>query len=160
MSDDTVVYLAGPVAAYHDGGAAWRDMLIEGYDEYEFRNPLDKYNVPLEELEIVPRASRDGVDKTVGVRELVENDKRLIDESDGILLGYTAVRSIGTPMEVMYAREREMPVAIWIRDDIEMEDLSPWYRYHATAITTAAGMGMTHIENQAGESPRGVGEVL
>jgi len=116
--------------------------------------------VPLEELEIVPGASRDGVDKTVGVRELVENDKRLIDESDGILLGYTAVRSIGTPMEVMYAREREMPVAIWIRDDTDMEDLSPWYQYHATAITTAAGMGMTHVENQAGESPGGVGEVL
>lgn len=129
-----VVYLAGPVQAYQDGGAAWRDRIIRQFDdEFDFRNPLDKYNVPVEDLTIVDGAgtSTDGV---VSVTELVEADKDLLEESDAVLVGYSDVQSVGTPMEVMWAYERDIPVAVWLRDDTSYEDLSPWYRYHAGAV--------------------------
>jgi len=128
------IYLAGPVAAYQDGGAAWRDRVQEEFGhEFDFRNPLDKYNVPVDDLTIVDGAgtSTDGV---VSVTELVETDKQLLEESDAVLVGYSDVQSIGTPMEVMWAYERDIPVAVWLRDDTAYDDLSPWYRYHAGAV--------------------------
>lgn len=150
MTKQATIYLAGPVAAYPDGGAEWRDHIkAEFGDEFHFSDPLSKYNVPAEDLEVVEGQSRPHDDTTVGVAELVERDKRMIDGADGVLVGYSAVRSIGTPMEVMYARERDMPVALWLRDDTDREDLSPWYRYHATAITQHAVLGLQHIEAQA-----------
>lgn len=153
MADDeerATIYLAGPVAAYSDGGAAWRDHVKAKFgDEFDFRDPLSKYNVPAEDLEVVEGRSSAHDDTTVGVSEIVERDKRMIDESDGVLVGYTAVRSVGTPMEVMFAREREMPVAIWLRDDTDEEALSPWYRYHSTAITDHAVLALQHVDAQA-----------
>lgn len=145
MSKPTV-YLAGPVAAYDDGGAAWRDDIKQDYDgRCEFKDPLSKYNVPLDELEVVPGHS--GPDEaTVGVAELVEQDKRLIRKSDAVLVGYTDVQSIGTPMEVMYVRERDYPVALWVRDQTPREEVSPWYRYHATATTHLSEAAIAHCE--------------
>lgn len=145
----TTVYLAGPVGAYDDGGAEWRNEVTESFgDEYDFRDPLSKYNAPARNLELVDGHSNPDNPVTVGIAELVESDKELLSESDGVLVGYTAVRSIGTPMEVMWAHERDYPIAIWVRDDTEFDDLSPWYQYHATAITTEPGMGLSHIERQ------------
>jgi len=129
------IYLAGPVAAYQDGGAAWRDQITEQFgDEFVFKNPLNKYNVPVEDLTIVDGAgtSTDGV---VSVTELVEADKDLLEQSDGVLVGYSDVQSVGTPMEVMWAHERDIPVAVWLRDDTAHDELSPWYRYHADTVT-------------------------
>jgi len=144
------IYLAGPVGAYADGGADWRNQVQEHFaEDYDFRDPLSKYNIPAGDLDVVDGISNPDNPETVGVEEIVKNDKRLIDESDGLVVGYTQVYSIGTPMEVMYAREREMPVAIWVRDDTEFDDLSPWYRHHATALTTDVEMGLRHIESQA-----------
>lgn len=147
-----VVYLAGPVAADEDGGAGWRNEIQEYYDEYGFRDPLSKYNVKLDDLAIVDGYSNPENPETVGLDELVERDKQLIDESDGVLVGYSDVQSIGTPMEVMYARERDMPVALWVRDDTDFDALSPWYQYHATALTTDPEMGLRHIERQTEEA--------
>lgn len=128
------IYLAGPVAAYQDGGAAWRDRLVEEFgDEFAFRNPLDKYNVPVEDLTIVD-GSTPSADGCVSVTELVEGDKDLLRESDAVLVGYSDVQSIGTPMEVMWAYERDIPVAVWLRDATDYDQLSPWYRYHAGAV--------------------------
>lgn len=154
MDSKATIYLAGPVAACEDGGAGWRDEVMEYFaDEYEFRDPLSKYNVPVEGLSIVKGRSNPKNPETVGVEEIVEGDKELLRESDGVLVGYTPVRSIGTPMEVMWARERDYPVAIWVRDPAtEFDALSPWYRYHSTALTTNVEMGLRHIERQALEA--------
>lgn len=149
MSEPTF-YLAGPVMSVDDGGAGWRDEVTDLFDgEYEFLNPLGKYNVPAENLKVVDGTSGEA-DNVVGVDEIVEEDKRLLRHSDGILVGYSAVRSIGTPMEVMWARERDLPVAIWIRDGTDMDDLSPWYRHHATAMTNSVELALNHLERQAG----------
>lgn len=151
-----VVYLAGPVANVQDGGAGWRDEVQEYFgDEYAFRDPLSKYNIPADQLDVVDGTSNPENRETVGVDEIVEGDKQLLEESDGVLVGYSAVRSIGTPMEVMWARERDYPVAIWVRDDTEFDELSPWYRYHATATTTDPGLGLSHIRNQVTDQQDG-----
>jgi len=144
------IYLAGPVAALEDGGAGWRDRVTEEFgDEFELLNPLSKYNVPADELEVVDGVSGAGA-HTVGTHEIVEDDKRLLRHADGILVGYERVHSIGTPMEVMWASERDLPVAIWVRDETDFEDLSPWYRYHATAVTNAVALALRHLERQTG----------
>ena len=152
MSDDdrTTVYLAGPVQHVDRGGADWRTEVAEFYaDEYDFRDPLSKYNIPADDLVVVDGISNPDNPTTGGVDEIVERDKGLINESDGLLVGYSAVRSIGTPMEVMYARDRDYPVALWVRDGTDFETLSPWYRYHATAVTNDVGMALGHIERYA-----------
>lgn len=151
MSDVTI-YLAGPVGHAPDGGSGWREDLVEYWgDEYDFRNPLAQYNVIADELAIVDGYSNPENPETVGRDEIVESDKEFLRESDGVLVGYTAVRSIGTPMEVMWSYERDYPVVLWVRDDTDFDAISPWYHYHTTAMTTAAGMGLRHIERQVTE---------
>lgn len=130
MTDEPVIYLAGPVAHKHDGGASWREAIKDAYasEPVEFRDPLSKYNVPAQDLTVVDGTSDPDDELTVGTLEIVEGDKELIDESDAVLVGYEPVRSIGTPMEVMYAYERDMPVGLWIRE--RDGALSPWYKEH------------------------------
>ncbi|MFW5896372.1 MAG: hypothetical protein ACOCUA_03210 [archaeon] len=147
MSDPTI-YLAGPVAAYDDGGREWRDWVQDQFPDIEFKNPLAKYNVPLEELTIT--ATETAREDAISVDRLVESDKRLLRESDALLVGYSDVKSIGTPMEVMWARERDYPVALWIRDDTDFEALSPWYRHHVTACTNDVTMAIGHLTGQLG----------
>lgn len=154
MDSRTTIYLAGPVGHVEDGGAGWRSEAIDLYDdEYDFRDPLSKYNVPVEGLTVVDGTSNPNTDETVGVDEIVEGDKKLLRESDGVLVGYSAVRSIGTPMEVMWAHERDYPVAIWVRDETDFDTLSPWYRHHATAITNSLQFALGHIDRQVNEVP-------
>jgi nucleoside 2-deoxyribosyltransferase len=144
---DTTVYLAGPVAHADGGGAGWRETIQQFYgDEYDFRDPLSKYNVPADDLTLVEGRSHPDTPETVGTREIVEDDKTLLKESDAVLVGYSAVRSVGTPMEVMWAFERAYPIAVWVRDETPIADLSPWYRFHAGAITNDAEMALSHLD--------------
>jgi len=126
------VYLAGPVAHADDHGVGWRERVEDLVNSFETANPLDKYNVGLDDLEIV----HDGPagEGEVTPREIVTNDKRLIDDSDAILVGFEDVRMTGTPMEVQYAFATPKPVVLWIRDDTDPEALSPWWHHHVSAI--------------------------
>ena len=145
MNSNPIVYLAGPVQHVADGGADWRDELQSVWgDRFEFKNPLAKYNVPVENLTVVDGLNSDGDDE-VSVGEIVRGDKRLIYESDAILIGYSDIQSIGTPMEAMFGYERHYPIAIWIRDDTDADDLSPWYRYHADTITANLDVALASI---------------
>jgi len=149
----TTIYLAGPVANADDGGAAWRERLEEQYGHdggVEFLNPLDKYNAPADDLTIVEGVSDPDDDETVGDDEIVRSDKQLILGADAVLVGYEAVHSVGTPMEVMYAHEREMPVALWIRDETVPPELSPWHRHHAGCITYLPGVAVGHLVRESG----------
>lgn len=147
MTQPPTIYLAGPVMDTDDGGAEWRRDVVTQYGEqYEFRNPLSKYNVPASDVVVVDGAAPRPDE--VSVSELVTTDKRLIDESDGLLVGYSKRRSVGTPMEVMWAYERDYPVALWIRDNTAISDLSPWYRHHASAITNSIELALGHIDRE------------
>lgn len=143
------IYLAGPVAALADGGAEWRERVGRDYGEqYDFQNPLAKYNVPVEDLTVVDGVSDPGDPTTVGADVIVEEDKAKLRASDAVLVGYVDTQSIGTPMEVMWAFERDMPVAIWIRDETDIMDLSPWYLHHAGAITNSVEMALGHLDRE------------
>lgn len=156
MSDETTsIYLAGPVRDAPDGGKEWRERLQERFgDEYELVNPLSKYNTAVEDLRIVDGTADPNSDGVVGVDDIVREDLEMIDGCDGVLVGYINVgRMVGTPMEVMYARRvKELPVAVWMRDDTDFRDTSPWFRSLATAMTNSSELALSHIENH----PEGV----
>jgi len=143
------VYLAGPIAAEADGGAAWRDAMVQDFPDIEFLNPLDQYDVPTDDLSIVDAPT--AADGAVSVRELVEHDKRLLAKADGILAGYSDVQQIGTPMEVVAGWRDDVPVSMWIRDDTPLTDISPWYRYHCGQITNDRGLAVSFLERRCGE---------
>lgn len=63
-------------------------------------------------------------------REIVELDKIDVASCDCILVNYDKP-SVGTSMEMLFAWERGKPIVLVCRADAV---LSPWLRYHATAI--------------------------
>jgi len=136
MTGKPIVYLAGPVASLSDGGAGWRDdvtAISKNRGDFTVRNPLSKYNIPAEDIKIVADADPDADDE-VSPKEIVTEDKHLLRKSDAVLVGYTAVNAVGTPMEIMWAYERGYPVVLWIRDETQEKHLSPWYRYHVSEV--------------------------
>lgn len=143
------IYLAGPVRKLPDGGAQWRDKIVDEFGEYfDFINPLDKYNVPEENLTVVsdPNDPINEYDDAVSVPEIVEGDKEMLRESDGIFVGYFDVQSIGTPMEVMWGYERDYPICLCIMDGTVKDNLSPWYRFHVHSVTDSRAESLIDLE--------------
>lgn len=140
------VYLAGPVAALDDGGAAWREAIMDAYPDIDWHNPLDRWNVPDSDVTIGTDATVDDDGEAVTVRELVEHDKRLVRESDAVLVGWVDEQSVGTPMEVMLAHQHDIPVVVWIRDQTSTIGLSPWLRYHAVALTHVRKLAVQRLQ--------------
>ena len=52
--------------------------------------------------------------------------------------------------EDVEAYEREMPIVVWSRDDTPPDELSPWYRYHATAMTNSLPLALDHLDREFG----------
>ena len=128
------VYLAGPVRNLDDGGLSWRREVRDVLEDYyEIESPLDKYNPSVEDVEVVDEAVYSD-DSKVGYWEIVRSDKNQIDNSDILFVGHRDVQMIGTPMEVMYAYERDIPIVIWDIDNVGEENMSPWFRKHANVI--------------------------
>lgn len=119
-SDAIRCYLAG--AIQHDNDPhRWRDELIGSNNKrnIEFINPLDL--VPEEEAgEAEPE-------------RIVREDLTAIDNCDTLIVRWKPeVPKAGTPMEMMYAAGREIPIVTWYEGP--MEDLSPWVRYFSDEI--------------------------
>lgn len=115
-------YLCGPIAGCSDSEASgWRDLAMIRWPLAI--NPMRRdYREP----------ERDNEARMDAYREIVELDKRDIRECDVLLVCYDpAKRSVGTCMEIIYAWTIQKPVVLWIPADAP---LSPWLRYHATAI--------------------------
>ncbi len=134
MSEPSV-YLAGPVMYPDDGGHGWRDYVKDEWaDSAEWVDPLDKYDTSATEVEISD--DPDGISPGT----IVEEDKAMIDGCDAVLVGWSRVPSVGTPMEVMYSFDRDIPVAVWYepegsRKPITGKNLSPWLEFHAGLIS-------------------------
>jgi nucleoside 2-deoxyribosyltransferase len=110
------IYLAGPIRKAADP-VSWRVEMQQSTAEFEFHNPI-----------------RRDVDADSPADEVVEGDLELIDDADGLFVGWhDDVPSVGTPMEVRYAAVQPMPVVVWRRDDAE-STLSPWLRYYSDVV--------------------------
>ncbi|MFO7745651.1 MAG: hypothetical protein R6V36_09735 [Psychroflexus sp.] len=148
MSDSTV-YLAGPIA-HSDTAASWREAVAQDLPAgVEARDPLARFDARPSEIPIVDGKVAPMAD-AVSVADIVETDKHLLAESDGVLVGFESVRSAGTPMEVMWAHEREMPIVVWVRDGTPIDTISPWYRYHADVLTDARDVALRALLRRLG----------
>jgi len=141
-----VVYLAGAVQDHPDP-VGWREDVIEQFsDRVAFKNPLGRYECAPDELTVLPGHQDGGDTTTVGVADIVEIDKQLLDDSDAVFIGFERSHgSVGTPMEVLYAYERDLPVALCIQDDTMHHEIPAWYRYHATAQVSAPRLALRHL---------------
>jgi nucleoside 2-deoxyribosyltransferase len=111
--ENLVVYLCGPINGCTDAECKdWREAAKEFFGH---RDPM-KRDYRGKEAE--------------SYREIVELDKRDIRQSDIVLVNYVKP-SVGTAMEVYYAWTLGKPVVLWCAPDAV---ISPWLRYHSTAI--------------------------
>lgn len=69
-------------------------------------------------------------------REIVDLDKRDIRGCDAVVVMYTKP-SVGTAMEIFFAWQLGIPVVLI---DESSKPLSPWLRYHSTAIVARDGL--------------------
>lgn len=65
--------------------------------------------------------------------EIVEGDKADIDQCGALLVNYDKP-SVGTSMEILYAWEHKIPVIVVAAAGTS---ISPWLKYHSTAIVIA-----------------------
>jgi len=142
----TAVYLAGTIKQTSDGGASWRQRVKSEYsdDTVAFVDPTDNINVPGDELDVVEGEPTSASE--VSVEEIVAEDKKMLRESDIVLVGYSDVKSVGTPMEVQWAYGRNYYIFMWIRDDTPRDDLSVWYRYHCDYISDELSDVMNQLQ--------------
>lgn len=132
MSGDRV-YLAGPVNFAADGGHGWRNMAEQEHPAFDWSNPLDEFDVPSTDANLVYTDEVIDNEDLVSSGAIVRSDKRKVRESDAVLVGWKDVPATGTPMEVLYAWQWGIPVVVWY----EGERLSPWMYHHATGVYDA-----------------------
>lgn len=113
------IYLAGPINGCSDAEAMnWREWFKVVATDDIFVDPM----------------KRDYRGKEANdYREIVEMDKRDIRSCDVVVVMY-AQPSVGTSMEVLFAWTLGIPVIVI---DESKKPLSPWLRYHATAIVAS-----------------------
>lgn len=116
------IYLAGPIQHVNDYGKGWRERLKQERDEFEWVDPMDKYNS-------MQDAEAEWTDE-----DIVEEDLRLIDECSAVLVHWEAVPTAGTPMETFYASRNGIPVVV--QTTLQDPDISPWISAHADAIVS------------------------
>lgn len=111
------IYLSGPIAGCTDAECMdWRNDLKRWFAHHEFLDPMSRDNRGRDIWEIF--------------QEIVDADKADIDNSD-LVIAYVPFPSVGTSMEIMYARERGTPVYIIAPNK---EKISPWHLAHATML--------------------------
>lgn len=109
------IYLCGPINGCTDEECNdWRAFVKEN-TKYQTIDPME-------------RDYRGREDECV--KEIVEMDKKDIDNSTHILVNYEKP-SVGTSMEVLYSWERNKEVVVVTKKGIS---ISPWLRYHAHKI--------------------------
>lgn len=123
------VYLCGPINGCTDKEAKnWREAVKKHFPEAI--DPMKRDYRGVEEM---------------AYREIVDLDKRDVRAADLILVNYVKP-SVGTSMEVHYAWTLGTPVILWCAEN---ENLSPWLRYHSTAIVHSLGAAVEKI-NEVG----------
>lgn len=81
-------------------------------------------------------------------REIVDLDKLDVRHSTLVVANYVKP-SVGTSMEVFYAHTLGKPVLLWCPASAE-RSLSPWLRYHSSAIVTRFDAVLDKVEEWFG----------
>jgi nucleoside 2-deoxyribosyltransferase len=114
--DKLTIYLGGPIFGRSDDDCkAWREKIRDTVTEVHCLDPMSR--------DYRERLDEPGID-----REIVENDKRDIDEAE-ILVVYFDKPSVGTAMEILYAFERGKYILVI---NVSKGQSSPWLTYHAS----------------------------
>lgn len=143
-----LVYLAGPVQHADDGGHGWRETIEEQYGEqFDFLNPLDKYDTPTDEVEWLQPGEEvedyPDAEEVLTPSDIVDADKEMIDMADAILIGLQSVVPMyGTPREHEYAVQTDTDVVVWYEEGAE---LSPWTIEGGAFLSTEVAECMEHI---------------
>lgn len=113
------VYLCGPINGRSDDDCRnWREEAKSHL--FDTLDPMDR--------DYRGRELEPGI-----AREIVENDKQDILNSD-ILLVYYDKPSVGTSMEILFAYSFNKPILLINKSD---KPLSPWLIYHASHIVNS-----------------------
>lgn len=112
------IYLCGPINGCNDDQATtWREW---------FKSSVGPFVI-----DWIDPMKRDYRGKEAeDYREIVELDKRDVRGCDVIIVMYTQP-SVGTSMEIFFAWTIGIPVIVI---DESKKPISPWLRYHSTAI--------------------------
>lgn len=124
------VYLCGPINGCSDDEAmTWREWF--------------KQNPSATEFCFVDPMKRDYRGREVeDYREIVELDKKDVREVDALVVMYTQP-SVGTSMEIFFAWTIGKPVILINESN---KPLSPWMRYHATAIVRTKELALAKMK--------------
>lgn len=144
------VYMAGPVQYAEDPGG-WREKLPLTYEEFEWINPLNKYNtvenVHVECMEMEPAAremAQCGDIEVVKAEEIVRSDIEMIEASDALLARLDGTATVGTPMEVRIAyAELDIPVVVWRTNN----EPAAWSWSHSDAVRTTRGEAVAALRS-------------
>lgn len=125
------VYLCGPINGCTDAECTdWREAVKQGVPGATCIDPM-KRDYRGKEAE--------------SYREIVDLDKRDVRNADVVLVSYSKP-SVGTAMEVFYAWTLGIPVVLWCAPDAV---LSPWLRYHSTAIVHSLPEAIAKVQEIA-----------
>lgn len=122
------IYLAGPINGCTDDECqTWRDWFKSQESNFDFTDPMN----------------RDYRGREIDdYREIVDLDKRDIRETDLLIVLYTQP-SVGTSMEVFFAWTLGKPVIVINESS---KPVSPWLRYHSTALVRTKEMALEKIK--------------
>lgn len=84
------------------------------------------------------------------IAEIVEGDKVDIDQCGVLLVNYDKP-SVGTSMEILYAWEHKIPVIVVT---VAGTNISPWLKYHSTAIVISFQQAFDWINSYEKEITR------
>jgi len=144
MTEETSIYLSGPIRCADDNGVGWRKEVIEEYPNLEFNNPLDNYSPETDEVLSDPaHLDEESERRQVLPCEYVADDKILINKSDVFLLGISNVIARGSMMEAMYARLSGKSIFVWVIDG-QLE--SGWIAHHAEYIDSDRERVMNEVK--------------
>lgn len=131
--EKNTIYLSGPIRKANDNGRTWREELVAEYsDEFDFCNPLDRYNPREHDILNDPVKLSDKSDKEqILPSEYVMSDKVGIREAEFMFVGLPEIIARGTCMECQYAYENDTPFFVWTMDG---QEESGWLFHHAEVM--------------------------
>jgi len=122
------IFLSGPIFQCDDHECmGWRQEVKRRLPDFVVFNPMD-------------RDFRGRTDQFC--REIVEDDKKYIDQSDILLVNHLKP-SVGTSMEILYAWERGKHIVIISGD----EERNPWMIYHSHKICVSLDDAISYVKN-------------